>query len=158
MIKKYPIFTLWYLQQFLVTTFLWFLTKYGHQSCANMYTKAVLPSLCSYIGNSKKSTQYLRPEALHIILWLSNGVLNIFSRFSAFFFFAFSALTFILCSKIFAAGPFLVDNGVTELQKKIGAFVRRVNKKSLIYPTTVSVNTHSQRSLSICIIRSSTYR
>ncbi len=31
---------------------------------------------------------------------------------------------------MFAAGPFLVDNGVTELQKKIGAFIRRVNKKS----------------------------
>ncbi len=71
--------------------------------------------------------------SLHIILWLSNGVLNIFSRFLAFFP-AFSALTFILWSKIFAAVPFLVDNGVTELQKKIGAFVRRVNKKSLIYP------------------------
>ncbi len=36
---------------------------------------------------------------------------------------------------MFAAGPFLVDNGVTELKKKIGTFVRRVNKKSLIYPT-----------------------
>ncbi len=80
----------------------------------------------------------------------STGVIYaLFSRFCG-----FNAVTPTLYAKIFAAGPFLVDNGVTELQKNFGAFVRRVNKKSLSHLTIVTSSSshHSSYSTSLLLI------